>query len=72
MNRYKSNWQKMEPWDCVVVTKDVHSISHSTLFIDSINGPGRGTFAALSVSLAAIHLEHFVGHSSNLILPRVN
>lgn len=33
VNRYGNNRQKVEPWDCTVVTKDMHRISHSTVCI---------------------------------------
>lgn len=33
VNRYGNNRQKVEPWDCTVVTKDMHRISHSTICI---------------------------------------
>lgn len=32
-NRYGNNRQKVEPWDCAVVTKDMHRISHSSVCI---------------------------------------
>lgn len=31
VNRYGNHRQKVEPWDCTVVTKDMHRISHSTV-----------------------------------------